>query len=101
MTDEAALEALDWLEAHRGKPVTGAWYIERDAKIVEAVPPKPAKVEPGCEGRWLVVYSSGMTRIINRREFALFTVVVEKQRLLIDYGRRHGDRRFVVEASES
>jgi hypothetical protein len=100
MTDEAALEALDWLEAHRGKPVTGAWYAERDAKILVAVPPKPAQLERGREGRWLVVYGNGMTRILNRGEFALFTVVVDKQRLVIDYGRRHGNRRFVLEASE-
>jgi hypothetical protein len=100
MTDEAALEALDWLEAHRGQRVTAAWYVERDAKIVEAVPPKRAKVEPGRDERWLVVYGNGMTRILNRREFALFTVVVDKRRLVIDYGGRHGNRRFVIEASE-
>jgi hypothetical protein len=100
MTDEAALEALNWLEAHRGTPVTGAWYVEHDAEIVEAVPPKPAVLERGREGRWLVVYGNGMTRILNRREFALFTVVVDEKRLVIDYGRRHGNRRFVLEASE-
>jgi hypothetical protein len=100
MTDKAAVEALDWLEAHCGKPVTGAWYVEREAKLVETVPPKPAKLERGRDGRWLVVYGTGMTRIVNRREFALFTVVVDKQRLVIDYGRRHGNRRFVIETSE-
>ena len=98
MTDEAALKALEWLEAHRGMPVTAAWYVERGARIVQAVPPKPASVEPGSEGKWLVVYGDGMMRILDRREFALFTVVVDEQRLVIEYGRRHGNRRFVLEA---
>ncbi len=47
-----------------------------------------------------MVYGNGMTHIINRREFALFTVVVDRERLVIDYGMRHGNRRFVLEASE-
>jgi hypothetical protein len=100
MSDEAALEALDWLESHRGKPVTGAWFVERDAKMLQAVPPTPATLQRGREGRWLVVYGTGMTRILNRKEFALFTVVVDRQRLVIDYGRRHGNRRFVLESTE-
>jgi hypothetical protein len=60
----------------------------------------PAKLERGREGRWLVVDGNGMTRMLNCREFALFTVVVDKQQLVIDYGSRHGNRRFVLEASE-
>jgi hypothetical protein len=96
MNDEAALEALDWLEASRGKPVTASWYIERDAGIEETAP-MPAKVEPAAwrEGAWLVVYGNGLMRIIDGRNIAL-AAVVDKRRLVIEYGKR----RLVLEASE-
>ena len=36
MTDEAALEALDWLEAHHGKPVTVASCTHSPSRPVRA-----------------------------------------------------------------
>jgi len=97
MTDEAALEALDWLEAHHGKPVTAAWYTEHNGKLVQRVQPKSGKIGSWSDGRWFLTYSSGLMRIIDRRQFASCPVVVDKRRLVIDYG---GKGRFVIEASE-
>jgi hypothetical protein len=108
MTEDAARGGLEWLETHRGKPLTADWYIERDAEYLtklaeqgidpdalEKVEPMPVEVKPAAwrEGAWLVIYNPSFTRILDGRDIAGARVEHDEQRLVIEYGRR----RFVLE----
>jgi hypothetical protein len=108
MTEDARRGALEWLEAHRGQPLTADWYIERDpdylAKLaeqgidpaeIEEAEPMPVEVEPAAwrEGAWLVIYNPSFTRILDGRDIAGARVEHDEHRLVIEYGRR----RFVLE----
>jgi hypothetical protein len=82
--------------------LTTDWYVELDAEDltelaqqginpaeIEEAAPMPAEVQPdpGHEGAWLVIYSKSLTPIPNRRAIAAARVV-DKQCLVIEYGKR-------------
>ena len=108
MTEDAARDGLEWLEEHRGQPLTVDWYIERDADDladlaeqgidpaeVEEAEPMPVEVEPAawCEGAWLVIYNPSFTRILGARAVAGARVEDDAGQLVIEYGKR----RFVLQ----
>jgi hypothetical protein len=108
MTEDASRDGLEWLEAHRGLPVTAAWHVARDAEYlgslaeqriepaeVEEAEPMPVEVEPTAwrEGAWMVIYTPSFTRILDQRAVAGARVEDEGERLVIEYGKR----RFVLE----
>ncbi len=103
MTKDAARDGLAWLRAHRGRPLTADWHIERDAehlgKLAEqgidpdeigGVERVRVKVEPAAwrEEAWLVIYNPNFTRILDGRDIAGARVECDGRRLVIEYGRR-------------
>jgi hypothetical protein len=89
MTEAAAAEALEWLLAHRGKPLTAEAYFRRDApnrSEVESVGPAPAELMPLSqpEGAWRLIVE-GWDATIERNQLAGARVVHDR-RVVIESG---------------
>jgi hypothetical protein len=78
------MKGLEWLEAHRGKPLAMLWYLGE----VQQTPPIPAHLgpHPNPEGAW-PIDTEGLTRVIDQKAIAAARVA-DKHRLVIEYGKR-------------